>query len=1018
MPTGYRSTFEGLFWQRQPGSTAQSGEPESGEDDEGVGMQTEEAIDAFLQAFEGIAQSNDTDWRPFPDKETFLVAVAALNPRSPLSVPEIKMMLAFARAVGGKNVPSFDKYTKSLRGLRSLSSGLEERNGSAGNLFFTTPLRDIISRQFANPEIRNKLHFFARRSEIFREFRDGNEWERELLQKPQQTITLRNGQIAYIGEPIAVVGHDRAILPYLWVEGMGGVMSAVANELIVDSDERQLTLSDSIEIEVDKLTLSSPFAKRIVDYHLAINVDPRPLRRRYPGKQVFSLPLIVAIDDWGGGRSRKWDPHHSLLVMLAGLDREELDKEKNIHLFTASNHATPSELMEAFVDDLRKGPFEVWDCFSQSIAIVDPYLLAVCADNPMAAELSASAGMKANYPCRVCDWGGTTKDKNTEAGVRLMLKGGNDRRPEDTIHELATQMRLASQDCSESQLRSRWSSTGVKDPTTSECCSILFQLHHELSGKAKKSPHNRASALSPAELGARMKEERANLKQAQWKSSLLAPELPLAFDVHNQTPPEGLHTLTLGPLKYLAKITGDILNDDSRDHLLVTLEACATEGIGCGKTFRASYYLQHLNSLVGRELRALCQVMAPAMAPLVEGEMISAELQTAWLRAAELSKLVWVDELPRSELPKYQERLDRSIRALMAAVAEFAPTSLISRPKYHLLMHLADAIGSFGVAANFATERTERFVAVQRAAVAHSNRMANSRDVALRLLDQQLLRHLMTGGYRLNYQTKEIDQPCDSIVDVTGLRKNQIFRQKWGIETSTSQQVRSITMSNGRIAAIRSIGGEDCRMGNFVLYDDDPEGKNEASREAKLMLQIVHPINKHYGMRSIRSNGTKVIVPATDIVQLINAPHDCVHAQCTIVHDGAQVMQERRATGISKPSVRHLQQGRHQRYLLNHTMLRHPPVSYRDRVPASPDSTLNVSVEDVVSAFADGMEKRAQRAKKKRRKRNHNPARSAAEADNEEVLFSEDDDSEDAGDDPGADRLRALLDEEAGQTSS
>ncbi|CAD6924837.1 unnamed protein product, partial [Tilletia laevis] len=110
------------------------------------------------------------------------------------------------------------------------------------------------------------------------------------------------------------------------------------------------------------------------------------------------------------------------------------------------------ELMEAFVAELSHGPLDVWDCQSQNNVIVVPYLLAVCADNPMAAELSASSGMQANFPCRICSWGGKFVEKATEDGVRQMIEGGSLRSPEKTVKELGKQLRLASTNCTEQTL--------------------------------------------------------------------------------------------------------------------------------------------------------------------------------------------------------------------------------------------------------------------------------------------------------------------------------------------------------------------------------------------------------------------------------------------------------------------------------------------------------------------------------------------------------------------------------------
>ncbi|CAD6940211.1 unnamed protein product [Tilletia controversa] len=941
MPTGYRSQFQRMCEGLRNVPSDAKHPPDlwtadaADSQEEGI---DEEALEALLESFKSACTNSDDpeDWAPFPDKETFLVAVAALNPRAPMSVGGVQMMLTFARAVGGKNVPSYDRYLKALTALRTMSTGLKQRQGAAGNIFFTVDLHSIVARQFCNPDVRRRLHLYPRRGDVIQHFCDGDIFSAKNVDNNlpsnhvQPMVTLLSGQYAYLHEPV-VLSDQRVMVPFVWWEDDEGRILGTANAFSLPIDPECLAFVEgtfTLDPELIDHKATRTLWKQIADQNVYNEQGddishmicmPNDLRLEWKGQLCVTLPLIMAIDDWGGGRSKKWDPHHSLLIMLAGLERSDLDQEKNIHLYGASNHATPAELVAAFTQDLQDAAGEFWDCQTNTTIWIRPYLLVVSADNPMAAELAASTGMKANFPCRI---------------QKLMA------------------------------------------------------------------------------------EEKASLMATDWKSSLLDlhESEQLQFDVHQQMPPEVLHTIILGPLKYLAAITDSTLNDDARDQLQVRLEAVPTDGIECGKTFRASYFLAHLNSLVGRELKALAQVISSAMAPLVEAGSISKHLQHAWLRTAELAKLVWVDSIDRDAMDEYQNELQNRVWAMMEAHARIAPKSILSRPKFHLLIHLGDAIRRYGPASNFATERTESFVAVQRAAVAHTNRMANSRDVAQRLVDQQLLRHLMSGGMRKSLNTGEPFTPCAAIVQVTQSPKNTVFRQRWGLQAAEKEKPKGQAeiMSTGRASATWSLSGERCEVGTFVLYDGADDGGDEDEDDTvplsvgqiqEVVMQdrstasvIIrhfeqHQLNKKYNMISIRSTERQVAIKPSEVIGIVNAPHDCIYSRCKIDVEGREVEQERLRTGVSKPSIIHLERGPQRRHLINHTLIRNIPLSFRPRQPqpaANPSSS-----KDIVKAYELGMQETIEagagsgggrRKRKQKRKRKRTQEDMGDEEEEEEVV--------------------------------
>ena len=71
------------------------------------------------------------------------------------------------------------------------------------------------------------------------------------------------------------------------------------------------------------------------------------------GKRVLGVPLWLYCDDTSGNTSKKWNKHNSFLFTAAGLPREEVQKEYNIHFLSTSNIAPPLEMLDGIVEQLE-----------------------------------------------------------------------------------------------------------------------------------------------------------------------------------------------------------------------------------------------------------------------------------------------------------------------------------------------------------------------------------------------------------------------------------------------------------------------------------------------------------------------------------------------------------------------------------------------------------------------------------------------------------------------------------------
>jgi hypothetical protein len=97
--------------------------------------------------------------------------------------------------------------------------------------------------------------------------------------------------------------------------------------------------------------------------------------------------------------------------------------------------------------------------------------------------------------------------------------------------------------------------------------------------------------------------------------------------------------------------------------------------------------------------------------------------------------------------------LSQTIQNFLNITARCSPSILISKPKFHFLVHLPAFIRRFGPAIIFSTERYESFNHVFRLSAIYSNRRAPSRDTCRSFASQDIIKHIATGGFWLDNKT-------------------------------------------------------------------------------------------------------------------------------------------------------------------------------------------------------------------------------------------------------------------------
>lgn len=217
---------------------------------------------------------------------------------------------------------------------------------------------------------------------------------------------------------------------------------------------------------------------------------------------------------------------------------------------------------------------------------------------------------------------------------------------------------------------------------------------------------------------------------------------------------ETLHTVLLGPYKYLLRALMSRLTTAQKDDLQAHLVTFDFSGLN----YKLSYNLtRHFRSFVGRDFKALAQVSL-----FLLGTYMTPEEKNVWLalskvhvnynRHVHMSTMLHTGYLPQVFRMAYCNCRDISVchrvcEAFVQCINANFP-DVKKKVKVHLILHLTQSMTDFGPTSTFNTERhhtciihntckscylvhrCETYNSLIRARNIYANRLAPSRDIA------------------------------------------------------------------------------------------------------------------------------------------------------------------------------------------------------------------------------------------------------------------------------------------------
>ncbi|KAI9104002.1 hypothetical protein DFS34DRAFT_700620 [Phlyctochytrium arcticum] len=673
----------------------------------------------------------DEEWKPYGSKQMFLACLLMnlAKSRIPQSVLELIWWIFKELDVTMPVLSAVKKMQESV--LKNVGSLMRKcTTTESEKVFYHLDLVKMISREIANPEVATKLHIFPDDTPTaIGEFWQAGKW-REVAQFQSPLVRTPNGDF-WIHECAATLtGQVFCLLRFAYYDQVLTVYAHPVVQLPSSSEQwvdEQLLLRPPVDrlripacaIRLTGIITVNNHRNRLDDRESSLYISPPDLREKTGRRRVIVFPLVLFCDDTSGNRSKRFNPHESWFVQLAGLPFADQRDVYHIHFICTSNEANGIEVADSLVKQIA-GPlnegFVAFDGKAQeSVYVVCP-LLVVTADNPMHSHLGAHIGTTGNSPCCFCKVKGSLK---TQRDCEALMQLGELRTTLDTQRTLVQYVNIAPHPGKKTLVRKLQTESGIKCRRLEPVLEHLYEF-----AMGKPSPDGIAARIH--QLG----------RLEQHMSAFF--RVP-AFNVHADIPIEVLHTVLQGAVKYLLRDTlNNRISTDDKVILEARLRSMDTT-TGFYQPLVVSQIMQHVNSLVGKDIKNFVQIT-----PFVLHDLVTPDVLDVWTSLANLVQLVF--------RRRYDANSGYLVEVDKAVLSDIARLSLrwLNKPKFHQLLHLPACIERHGPAIIVATERFESNNHGIRDASHHSNQHAPSRDIGHQYDSRYVVRHVASGGYWLN----------------------------------------------------------------------------------------------------------------------------------------------------------------------------------------------------------------------------------------------------------------------------
>ncbi|KAG1765890.1 hypothetical protein EV702DRAFT_1283028 [Suillus placidus] len=577
------------------------------------------------------------------------------------------------------------------------------------------------------------------------------------------------------------------------------------------------------------------------------------------------------------------EQHHAVYMSNASMPHEMLEKEFCVRFVSSSPHASPMEIAKAVKESIEAAVDEgivAYDCKYKDEVMLIPYGLFDAGDNPMQAEECSHGSLHCNYFCRTCKVGGTTSVKQSDEGYLKLFEIGELRRPEETIQQILEQIELSKLSGGTTKVQAAVSSTGTRDTTSASIVNRLLELGKHLRKREPGKP-----AINEREVRQTLEREFEKMLGGLPVEDHINPLLSMTgLNIHQDTPTEILHTILLGVIfqTRLDNINKDGLNSP---------------------TLGAEYICRYSGSLIGKHFKSLAQIM-----PFLIYDLVPSTVLNGWTVIGQLVVLLWHTRI--DDVEEYLACLTRTIDDFLNISVQCAPSIILTKSKFHFLLHIPAYIRRFGPPILFSTEHFESFNHVFRLSChiatggfwmeSKSKRWVHAASGVLNYIsDHPEQRHL------LGVPTVHQNHPGMATVP-TSLKTSPV---PW-TSTRSSMLRPEIKSSNNAVfqaSSVIAVNGDKVAIEKYAILRGNGQLPAEMSigKIVEIIVSESSPrVASHLRLPQLQLADEEHLLLPSNILSAVNVQHDCASSSCG-EFVSVNIQQERTETTKTKTSLVH-----------------------------------------------------------------------------------------------------------------
>ncbi|EGO30569.1 hypothetical protein SERLADRAFT_432140 [Serpula lacrymans var. lacrymans S7.9] len=277
-------------------------------------------------------------------------------------------ILDWARELNTLDVPSLNALQNTQKNIKELVGNPTSKiTSKSGNIFYLNDVAKAIAKDYANPVTRFSMQDYPEdpgkgMAEVFH-------GEKMLLELPSEITPPAYFIPQHFFTDMPPSGPQSAKSKSIF--SLGNCVERTEIGFVVD-DEQVIIAMTSFARAFDSIALNGNefacgFTGKFKDFLVACSpicfiladssakysqLMPNPWCAKSGGHMVYSVPLIIFMDDVSGNISKQWNKHHAIYMLCANMPREMIEKEFYLCFVTSSLHATPMEMIHAMKESI------------------------------------------------------------------------------------------------------------------------------------------------------------------------------------------------------------------------------------------------------------------------------------------------------------------------------------------------------------------------------------------------------------------------------------------------------------------------------------------------------------------------------------------------------------------------------------------------------------------------------------------------------------------------------------------